>query len=173
MKTTTRRRSGLAVAGVLAFDGVVHLYWATGATWPAADVRALSLAVLGMEAPFTPRVVVPLAGLLLTGAGAVLAHSRGRGGRAGRLVTGAVASGLCVRGIVGLGWAAGLVAAPADGPFRALNLLLYTPVCLGLGWAAARLAATGGETAGGETPGGGAAPLAGGARRLRRRARTV
>ncbi|MFJ8012676.1 DUF3995 domain-containing protein [Streptomyces sp. NPDC096339] len=136
------RRYGSAVAGVLAFDGLVHLYWATGATWPAADARALSLAVLGMEAPFTPRVVVPLAALLLTGAGAVLAYSRGRGGRVARLVTGAVAGGLAVRGLAGVGWVAGLVAGPADGPFHTLNLLLYTPVCLGLAWAAARLYAS-------------------------------
>ncbi|MEV7526653.1 DUF3995 domain-containing protein [Streptomyces sp. NPDC091371] len=140
-QTTTRHRmrTARAVAGVLAFDAVVHLYWATGATWPAADAQALSLAVLGLEAPFTPRVVIPLAALLLTGAGAVLAYARGRGGRAARLATGAVAAGLAVRGLAGLGWVAGLVGSPAGSPFYVLNLLLYTPVCLGLAWAAARL----------------------------------
>ncbi|WP_329381119.1 DUF3995 domain-containing protein [Streptomyces sp. NBC_01351] len=159
MKTTTRHRLAAAVAGVLAIDGAVHLYWATGAVWPAADARALSFAVLGLEAPFTPRVVIPLAALLLTGAGAVLAYARGRGGRVARLVTGAVAAGLAVRGLAGVGWVAGVLESPADGPFYVLNLLLYTPVCLGLAWAAARLFSSppvlGAHPAGGELAGAG------------------
>ncbi|MGW6708896.1 DUF3995 domain-containing protein [Streptomyces sp. NPDC054956] len=139
-----RRRAGLAVAALLAADGLVHLYWATGATWPAPDERALSLAVLGTEVSFGPPVVLPLAALTLTGAAAVLAHARRLGGppvrRAARLVTAAVAAGLAVRGLAGLGWAAGLLDSPADSPFRTLNLVLYTPACLVFGWAAARLA---------------------------------
>lgn len=139
MTGTTTRRSGIALAGLLAVDGLAHLYWATGRTWPAADERALSLAVLGTEVSFAPRVVLPLAALTLTGAAAVLAHTHGRGGRATRLVTAAVAAGLGVRGLAGLGWAAGVLDSP-PGPFYALNLALYTPACLGFGWAAARLA---------------------------------
>ncbi|MBT2456639.1 DUF3995 domain-containing protein [Streptomyces sp. ISL-86] len=139
MTGTTARRSGIALVGLLAVDGLAHLYWATGQTWPAADERALSLAVLGMEVSFAPRVVLPLAALTLTGAAAVLAHTHGRGGRATRLVTVAVAAGLGVRGLAGLGWAAGVLDSPA-GPFYWLNLALYTPACLGFGWAAARLA---------------------------------
>ncbi|OKI43596.1 hypothetical protein A6A28_20400 [Streptomyces sp. CB03578] len=138
-ETARRRRTGVVVAAVLAADGLAHLYWATGLTWPAASERALSLAVIGLEVSFAPRVVLPLAALTLTAAGAVLAHAHGRGGRPARLVTGAVAGGLVVRGLAGLGWAAGLLGSPA-GPFRALNIAVYTPVCLGLGWAAARLA---------------------------------
>ncbi|MET9853945.1 DUF3995 domain-containing protein [Streptomyces sp. NPDC006450] len=144
MKDTTRRRTGRALAALLAADGLVHLYWATGLTWPAADERTLSLAVLGSEVSFGPPVVLPLAALTLTGAAAVLAHAHGRGSgpvrRAARLATAAVAAGLAVRGLAGLGWAAGLLDSPADGPFRALNLALYTPACLGFGWAAVRLA---------------------------------
>ncbi|MEV6687473.1 DUF3995 domain-containing protein [Streptomyces sp. NPDC051130] len=138
MNDTTRRRLGTALAALLAADGLAHLYWATGRTWPAADAHALSLAVLGTEVSFAPPVVLPLAALTLTGASAVLAHSR-RGGPATRLVTGAVAAGLAVRGLAGLGWAAGVLDSP-PGPFYALNLALYTPACLGFGWAAARLA---------------------------------
>lgn len=136
-----RRRSGTALAALLAVDGLAHLYWATGLTWPAADERTLSLAVLGMQGvSFAPPVVLPLAALTLTGAAAVLAHSRGRGGRSARLVTAAVAAGLTVRGLAGLGWAAGLLDTPPDSPFGTLNLALYTPACLAFGWAAARLA---------------------------------
>lgn len=164
MKDTTRRRAGRmltgrmltgraragrvltgrALAALLAADGLVHLYWATGATWPAPDEQALSLAVLGTEVSFGPPVVLPLAALTLAGAAAVLAHTHRLGGptvrAAARLVTGAVAAGLAVRGLAGLGWAAGLLDSPAEGPFRTLNLALYTPLCLGFGWAAARLA---------------------------------
>ncbi|MER6389814.1 DUF3995 domain-containing protein [Streptomyces sp. NPDC059382] len=139
MNVTARHRTGTALAALLTVDGLAHLYWATGATWPAADERTLSLAVLGTEVSFGPTVVLPLAAITLTGAAAVLAHSRGRGGPATRLVTAAVAAGLAVRGLAGLGWATGLLDSP-DGPFRTLNLALYTPACLGFGWAAARLA---------------------------------
>uniref|UniRef100_A0AAU2JR74 DUF3995 domain-containing protein n=1 Tax=Streptomyces sp. NBC_00049 TaxID=2903617 RepID=A0AAU2JR74_9ACTN len=140
MEITTRHRTGLAVAGLLAADATLHLYWATGATWPAADVRALSLAVLGAEVSFAPPGLLALAALLSTGAAAVLARSRGRGGRPARLVTAAVAAGLTVRGVAGLGWAAGLLDSPPNSPFHVLNLLLYTPTCLGFAWLAARLA---------------------------------
>lgn len=139
MRDTSRRRAGIAVGTLLAVDGLAHLYWATGRTWPAASERGLSLAVLGAEVSFAPPVVLPLAALTLTGAGAVLAHAHGRGGRVTRAVTGAVAAGLAVRGAAGLGWAAGLLDSPA-GPFYGLNLFLYTPACLGFGWAATRLA---------------------------------
>ncbi|MGW2672451.1 DUF3995 domain-containing protein [Streptomyces sp. NPDC001272] len=137
---TARRRTGTALAALLAADGLAHLYWATGATWPAPDERALSLAVLGTEVSFGPPVVLPLAALTLTVAAAVLAHSRHRGGRVTGAVTGAVAAGLAVRGLAGLGWAAGLLPTPPGSPFATLNLAVYTPACLGFGWAAARLA---------------------------------
>ncbi|WP_405980176.1 DUF3995 domain-containing protein [Streptomyces sp. NBC_00158] len=140
MNVKARRRAAVAVAGLLGADGLVHLYWATGATWPAPDQRALSLAVLGLETSFGPPVVLPLAALTLTAGAAVLAHGYGRGGRLTRAVTGAVAAGLGVRGLAGLGWAAGLLPSPPDSPFFALNLAVYTPVCLGFGWVAGRLA---------------------------------
>ncbi|MCY0929228.1 hypothetical protein OTB20_24115 [Streptomyces sp. H27-H1] len=71
---------------------MVHLYWATGATWPAPDEQALSLAVRGTAVSFGPPVVLPLAALTLTGAATVLAHSRRPGSpavrRAARLARG-------------------------------------------------------------------------------------
>ncbi|MEV8536270.1 DUF3995 domain-containing protein [Streptomyces sp. NPDC051211] len=133
-----QHRTGRAVAALLAADGLAHLYWATGLTWPAADERALSRAVLGSEVSFGPQVVLPLAVLLFTGAAAVWARSRGRGGRLATLVVFGVAAGLLVRGTAGLAWVCG--ADNGGGPvFFRLNLFLYTPVCLGFGWAAVRL----------------------------------
>jgi hypothetical protein len=139
----TRRRTGQAVAALLALDGLCHLYWATGLTWPASDDRTLSMAVLGSEVPFTPPVLLPLAALLLAATAAVLGRGLGYGGprlhRLLRLATFAVAAGLLARGLAGLAWVFG--AGGETGPaFQWLNLLLYTPVCLVFGIAAARLA---------------------------------
>lgn len=126
----TRAKAAIVV-GVLAVDSLVHLYWSTGATWPAASPVALSRAVLNTEVPFTPAVVLPLAGVLAGSAGMVALRARGRGGRAAVLVTGAVSGGLALRGAAGLVWATG-VGADTGTLFYWLNLLAYTPACLGL-----------------------------------------
>ena len=129
MNTRTRKRLANLVAGVLLTDAAAHLYWTTGRTWPAHDVRALSLAVLNMEVPFTPPVLIPLVAALTTGAAAVVARSRGRGGRPASLVTLAVGCGVLLRGAAGLVWAFG-IGADTGMPFYWLNLFLYTPACL-------------------------------------------
>ncbi|NUW31528.1 DUF3995 domain-containing protein [Nonomuraea sp. SMC257] len=132
-------RLGALTAAVLLTDAAAHLYWLTGRTWPAHDVRSLSLAVLNAEVPFTPRVLVPLAVVLTTGAVAVLACSRGRGGLPARLITGAVAAGTLVRAAAGLVWILGIGADTAT-PFFWLNLVLYTPLCVGMAAAAGLIA---------------------------------
>ncbi|MEV4166241.1 DUF3995 domain-containing protein [Nonomuraea dietziae] len=76
MKRQTRARAAYAAATVLAVDAAAHLYWTTGAIWPAPDVRTLSLAVLNMEVPFTPRVLLPLATALLTASAALITTTR-------------------------------------------------------------------------------------------------
>ncbi|MBB3733406.1 DUF3995 domain-containing protein [Nonomuraea dietziae] len=76
MKRQTRARAAYAAATVLAVDAAAHLYWTTGAIWPAPDVRTLSLAVLNMEVPFTPRVLLPLAAALLTASAALITTTR-------------------------------------------------------------------------------------------------
>ncbi|MFI6150713.1 DUF3995 domain-containing protein [Streptomyces sp. NPDC051109] len=141
MAVLTTRRAGQALAALLAADALAHLYWATGATWPAADARTLSLAVLGAEVPFTPPVVLPLAAALTVASAAVAARAHGRGGRPAALITGAVTAGLGVRALAGAGWALGLDAGIREaGPgFHQLNLLLYTPLCVGFGGAALRV----------------------------------
>lgn len=121
-----RQRIGVAAAAVLTTDALAHLYWATGATWPADNARDLSLAVLNMEVPFTPRVLLPLAAVLLAGAWAMLTADS----RYGRLAGLAVAAGTLVRGVVGVGWMLG-IGADTQTPFYWLNLV-YTPVCLAL-----------------------------------------
>ncbi|MER5208826.1 DUF3995 domain-containing protein [Streptomyces sp. NPDC002825] len=130
---------GLAVAVLLAVLALVHVYWATGLTWPAADERGLSLAVLGSVVSFGPAVVLPLAVVEGAAAVAVAARARGVRGRIPRLVTYAVACGMLLRGAAGVVW----IVVGRDGSgavFPWLNALLYTPLSLVFGWTALRAA---------------------------------
>ncbi|WP_370414262.1 DUF3995 domain-containing protein [Streptomyces fradiae] len=130
-------RGGAVLLGVLA---LLHVYWATGAVWPAADERGLSLAVLGSVVSFGPAVVLPLAVIEAVGAVCVGTYAWGRGGRFARLArlgTAVFAGGLLLRGAVGVVW----IVAGKDGSgavFPWLNALAYTPLCLVLGGAVAR-----------------------------------
>ncbi|MEY9962253.1 hypothetical protein ABIA33_000274 [Streptacidiphilus sp. MAP12-16] len=145
MRTHTK---GVVVATVLTVDAAIHLYWTTGATWPAASQQSLSQAVLNLDGKFTPPVLLPIAGLLLTGATLLLARANGRGGRPAALVSAAVAGGLAVRGAAGLVWITGF-GADTSSPFYWLNLLAYTPACLTL--APLALSVARGDAAGVET----------------------
>jgi 4,5:9,10-diseco-3-hydroxy-5,9,17-trioxoandrosta-1(10),2-diene-4-oate hydrolase len=115
------------VAGVHVTLAVLHVYWATGATWPAGDERSLSIAVLGGQVSFRPAVVLPLAVLHLLLAGAVLTSERWK---VSRLVVAGVAAGLAARSTAGLVWITG--AGDSGTAFYWLNLLLYTPLCIAL-----------------------------------------
>lgn len=138
MNERTKARAGTVVAVVLAADGLLHAYWATGGVWPARDRRMLAHLVLGRDNPaaFRPAIVAPLAGLLLLGATTALARV-GRLGRLGRRIPGplrqagtlAITAGLAARGAAGLG----MVAWGDPGtPFARLNRAVYTPACLAL-----------------------------------------
>jgi hypothetical protein len=105
----------------------VHVYWATGATWPATDEHSLSLTVLNMSVSFSPRVVLPLAALHLLLAGAILTSVRWR---LSRLVVAGLVAGLAVRTVAGLVWITGAV--DTSTAFYWLNLFLYTPLCVAL-----------------------------------------
>ncbi|MDV9200724.1 DUF3995 domain-containing protein [Streptomyces sp. Wh19] len=147
-RTPTPTAAAVVVATVLTSDGLLHVLWSTGTTWPAHDATSLSYAVLGIAAPFTPPVLLPLATLLFTGAALVTGRARlGRTHRLGRLLqtgTVAVACGTAVRGVVGIAWACGLrtgLDSGAGDTFHWLNLALYTPLCLVLTAAALRVAA--------------------------------
>lgn len=140
------RACARVVTGVLAADSAFHVYWATGATWPAADDRALSLAVMGFEVPFTTRILVPLAVVLALAATAVhIRHSRGRAGFVGgltHLVTLGVAAGTAAQVPLRLAWALGLGSDTAT-PFYWLNLFVYLPLCVALAYGAYRVATDG------------------------------
>ncbi|MFG2328828.1 DUF3995 domain-containing protein [Streptomyces sp. NPDC048604] len=135
--TAAPTRAAALVASVLTADAVLHLYWTTGATWPAADGTSLSHAVLGTDVPFTPPILLPLAALLLTAAAFVLACSRRPRPLLLRLGTLAVAAGLSLRAAAGVYW---LVAKETGTTFHWLNLAVYTPLCVLLAVATVRVA---------------------------------
>ncbi|AKU15309.1 alpha/beta fold hydrolase [Luteipulveratus mongoliensis] len=129
----TLPRSALFIASVLALDGLCHAVWATGLTWPASDEHHLSLAVLGFATSFGPGVVLPLAALLWTAAGLVVARGwLGRDHRFGwlwQLATLAVTIGVATRAAFGVVWAVvGFGAMPTV--FAWINALAYTPLCM-------------------------------------------
>lgn len=138
MNEDTKARAGMAVATVLAADGLLHAYWATSGLWPAHDPQGLAHIVLNSDNPalFRPAIVGPLAAFLALGAATVLARVD-RLGPLGRRVplpllqggTLAIAAGLATRGAAGL--ALSLQGTPAT-PFARLNRAIYTPTCLAL-----------------------------------------
>ncbi|MEU3839073.1 DUF3995 domain-containing protein [Streptomyces sp. NPDC028635] len=135
--TPAPARAAVLVTSVLTADALLHLYWTTGATWPAADAGSLSEAVLGTDVPFTPPVLLPLVVVLLTGAACVSAHWLRPRHPVLRLATLAVTAGLSLRALAGLYW---LFAKDTGTAFYWLNLALYTPLCAVLAVAALRVA---------------------------------
>ncbi len=138
MNDQIKELAGLVIAAVLALDGLLHAYWATGQIWPARNKLTLVQAVLNRSntRAFRPAILVPLAVSLLCGALIVLARVQ-RLGMLGQLIPDSllqlgivvVATGLLVRAGAGIGWVLGLASSRSK-LFYQLNLLLYTPVCL-------------------------------------------
>lgn len=138
MNENFQELAGIMLAGVLALDGLLHAYWATGRLWPARTKLSLVQAVLNSNntRAFMSVYLLPLAGLLVCSALLVLAriHLLGTPGElipASLLQLGivGVAAGLLARGVAGIGWMLGLAAARSR-LFYQLNLLVYTPICL-------------------------------------------
>ncbi|MFF0342205.1 alpha/beta fold hydrolase [Kribbella sp. NPDC004875] len=112
-------------AGAHVLLAAVHIYWATGAVWPASTERSLSRAVLGWDVSFAPQVVLALAALHLLLAFAVLRSDRSA---LARVVVAGLAAGLAARAALGLAWAF----TDTGTAFYWLNLFLYTPACIAL-----------------------------------------
>ncbi|MBO0779425.1 MAG: DUF3995 domain-containing protein [Ktedonobacteraceae bacterium] len=130
--------AGILIAVVFALDGLLHLYWATGRVWPASDQLSLIQLVLNSNKTrlLRPRTLVSIAGILFLGALTALARVH-RLGVLGQLMPEpllqlgilVIATGLLLRGLAGIGWVFGWLAAKSALFYR-LNLLVYTPLCL-------------------------------------------
>jgi pimeloyl-ACP methyl ester carboxylesterase len=148
MTTYSDRRAAGVIAAVLGLDGLVHVYWAAGGTWPAPDTRAISIALLGIDVPFRAPLLLVLALTVWAGAGVVLLRAtHRRGGVVGRLVqlgTAVLTASLLLRALLGCWW----LFAPGSLPttFYWLNLMLYTPLCAALGSLGVRLLAPAGQS---------------------------
>jgi pimeloyl-ACP methyl ester carboxylesterase len=120
------------ISAVLFLDGLFHLLWATGLTWPAGDARSLSVGLLGIDVPFRPALLIGLATTVWAGAAVVLVRARrGRGGLVGRLTQSGTALftvAVALRSLLGCWWLFTPNSLPTS--FYWLNLLLYTPLCL-------------------------------------------
>jgi hypothetical protein len=139
-------RAALAAAALLAGAAAIHVVWATGNPWPAADADAFARTVLGarpeagMPSAFASLVV---AGLLGTAATVVLSTGGWLDGRLPRrpsqAIAWTVAAVLALRGAAGLVGSGLLELTPV--PFRWWDLGLYAPLCLGIAALAGRAAA--------------------------------
>src|SRR5215813_15153 len=137
--------AAVVAATILGIDAIMHVYWLTGRTWPAADTHALSRVVLNADVPFTPHVLVPLIVILAAAAttvlvkGDVLSSVTWVPAWAATTATIAVAGGAFVRAAAGVVWAMGIGADRGTMFFR-LNISAYTPICVILATAAAVVA---------------------------------
>ena len=132
---TEVRWVGLGVAAILLVIAGLHAYWAAGGTWPAATEADLAESVVGkpgtkMPPPFLTAAV---AALLVLAAVAVMVRAN-----AWRVTprwlpvwaTWAVSGILLLRGIGGI--LSDLVGG-LEHRFARLDLILYSPLCVGLG----------------------------------------
>ncbi|HLZ56921.1 MAG TPA: DUF3995 domain-containing protein [Ktedonosporobacter sp.] len=130
--------AGILIAAIFVVDGLLHVYWATGRTWPASDQLTLIQAILNTNKTrlLKPINLAPIATLLFLGALIVLARVH-RLGLLGQLIPASllqlgvmvVATGLLLRGLAGIVWMFGL-GADRHSLFYQLNLMAYTPACL-------------------------------------------
>ena len=146
MKTSPDLPTVLTAAG-LGAAAAVHFAWARGSTWPRENDDELADLVVGKR-PMPPREASAAVGAALTGAAvgvAVAGHSTKGGplGRVAGLAAVITARVLRARGMGGLGMAAaGASTSGADAAeeFRAMDVRIYSPLCIGLSLGAARAA---------------------------------
>lgn len=137
--------AGTAGATVLGAIGAIHLAWAFGSTFPSADAQSLARMVVGGNTFPSKAASATVAGLL--GVASTLVAARARpmtplGHQAPTVVTRPGVLGIAV--VLGLRGAGGIVASalgvpPTTSKFRWLNLVIYSPLCLGLAAAIVRM----------------------------------
>jgi hypothetical protein len=135
VRTSNRHRIALLAASALGATAALHVMWGLGVTWPADTPRELARLVAGTnQFPSTAACLV-VAGALLAAAAAVL-QVQAEKPRIARPLAVVVALGvsaaLLLRGVGGF-LVSGLTQTTAGMPFRAADLLLYSPFCVLLG----------------------------------------
>jgi hypothetical protein len=134
---STTARSGSWVGGfMLAALSALHLNWAVGSTWPAADEARLADTVAGLrEMPGTGSCLVVGLGL---GLASTVVSGAGGNHRSAQVVRFGVATGFIVRGALGItGNTFRLVSWKPSARFSELDRRYYGPLCLLIGASAA------------------------------------
>jgi len=138
-----RRVAADVTSAALAAAGAFHVLWAAGVTWPTADAESLARAVVGTTS--FPSAAATLVVSALLGAAALSVQARVRPlGRLGAipfpladLGVRVVAATLFLRGSVGVVTSSIGVGNPTA-PYRTLDLIVYSPLCLAMAWGAWR-----------------------------------
>ena len=118
-------------SGAFTALGALHVLWATGSSWPAADAGTIS-GRSGARASPGPVACLAVAGLLGTAAALVTGHPRERPALA-RVGSAGVTATFALRGVLGLAGRTDLVSPGSTSErFRALDRRYYGPLCLGL-----------------------------------------
>ncbi len=141
----TGAQTGTVAAAVLGGIGVLHLAWALGSTFPSSDAKSLARAVVGGSTFPSADASATVAALLGIASTLVVARARPLtplGRRAPGVLTRPGVLGVAL--VLGLRGAGGIVAGVLGVPrtaasFRVLNLVIYSPLCLGLGAAIVRM----------------------------------
>ncbi len=142
----TPRPLAVGLAGALAALSALHVGWAFS-SWPLPDRARFAEAVVGTSADKVPSgaAMFTVAGLLASASLLVARCSVPGPGcppqRTAVLGTRTVAGVLLARAVGGF-VVSGLARGSAPATFRRLDLTVYSPLCLGLGVAAARVAST-------------------------------
>jgi hypothetical protein len=146
-----RAFAGLVGVVGLAGAGALHVAWARGSTWPAADAADLADLVVGRAptdgdagpaampgagASVAVAGLLGAAALLTAGASGLVPVGTGRAQHLARLGARTAAGVLLARGSAGL-LVSSLGIDGASDRFRTWNRRLYSPLCLGLGSAVA------------------------------------
>ena len=124
----------------LAAISALHVAWGRGSTFPFATRTQLNNAVIGRQVAPSPMACNTVA-VALAGAAIVTSHASRNGGPIARAGASIVAVVLAARACVGFaGRTHRIVPGSDSATFRRLDRSIYSPLCAGLAYGAARAA---------------------------------
>ena len=141
----TGARAGTVAAAMLGGIGALHVAWACGSTIPSADAQSLARTVVGGNTFPSAGASAAVASLLGIASALVAARAHPHTLFGQRIPTVVTRPGvLGVAAVLGLRGAGGIVSSALGIPhttstFRVLDLVIYSPLCLGLAVAIARM----------------------------------